>query len=417
MEPNESDIDRVRDLWMKYLGLCFQSGEDPSTKRFRGMSSFVGYHDQGAISGFQEELLLSIFQIVGKTCPVATPLELAALLRDDQIAHLRDSECEDEDDTDEALDAWDQKDRNFFRKYLAPTRYLVHYSVRLCLAGDVSLDLPLGGSRLLVLTMGQGKHRIRLTGTLEGVIWRGGAIEAASRSIEEVLGAGFALGLFDLRRLVPGARATPVLFDEFSRDGALWAPPCDEDDDPDDLLDPGEEELPGVAVPEPAARMIRGVAVSLDDSASDIERERRRRGELSPEGDRSLRPLPGLFAAANERGLEVRNAASLLARAATEPDLGTAIGTTVTCLEALLLEKDAHQDVTARLAEAVAYRLGGCADRRRELRAEIRRVYKVRSTFTHTGRVERDVAFSTIRQNILEIARETLRREIEEFLP
>lgn len=416
MEPSDSDLAMVRDLWMQYLEAFHDDPTGESERKLRGLSAFVAYHIRGAVSSEQEQILLSIYALIGKTCPVATPLELGALIWDDQRTWLRDSEDDTDEESEEALSAWMKKDREFFRRYFSPQRDAVTFSVRLCLGGEASVRLPLGGPRHLELCW--DSRRISLSGLLEGVVSRGGAIEAAGRAAEEVLGSCHALGLFDLRRLLPGARFAPVLFETFSRGGTLWAPPSDRDDDEDDpydRLDPGEDGYIGVAVPEPAARMIRGLAVSLDIPGSDITRERRRRGELTPEIDQALRPLSALFQGTGERAIELRNGAALLARAATEAELGQAISLTVTCLEALLLEKDAHQDVTARLAEAVAYRLGGTADRRRELRADIRRIYRIRSTFTHTGRVERDVAFSPIRRDILSVAREVLRREIHEF--
>lgn len=417
MEPSSTDLDRVRTLWMKYLALCQGSEDDPTTKKLSGPSTWDAYSSRGAISSEQEAVLLSIHELIGSTCPVATPLELAALLWEDQRAWFRDEEPDSDDESDEALAAWDQKDLDFFRRYFYAPRHVVDFSVRLSLAGDISPKVPLGGLRQLELFF--DSRRMFLSGVLKDVVSRGGAIEAAGRAVEEVLGSCYALGLVDLRRLMPGARLAPMLFRTFSRDGVLWAPQSDSDDedDPDELLDPGDDGDVGVAVPEPAARMIRGLAISLKEPESDIERERRRRGELSPEIERRVRPLSGLFGSACERAVELRNAASLLARGATESDLGSTLGITVTCLEALLLEKDAHQDVTARLAEAVAYRLGGTAERRKDLRSEIRRIYRIRSTFTHTGRIEKDVAFSPIRRSIIEVAREILRREIEEFAP
>jgi Apea-like HEPN len=87
----------------------------------------------------------------------------------------------------------------------------------------------------------------------------------------------------------------------------------------------------------------------------------------------------------SERSKELRSAANLLFDAFATPDSGMAIALAFMSMEAILLESSTTDNVTARLSEAVAYRIGKSADKRRDLRQQVKKLYKLRSSFVHTG--------------------------------
>lgn len=68
-------------------------------------------------------------------------------------------------------------------------------------------------------------------------------------------------------------------------------------------------------------------------------------------------------------------------------------------------------DITARLKEAVAFRLGKTSDERKDFRKKIKKLYDVRSRVVHTG----DVPSGFDPEDVIRLAREVLRKEIEEL--
>jgi hypothetical protein len=82
------------------------------------------------------------------------------------------------------------------------------------------------------------------------------------------------------------------------------------------------------------------------------------------------------------------------------------------CLEGLLLEHSDKDNVTARLSEAVAYRLGRSAEDRDRLRKLTRKLYSLRSDYVHTGAVQPDLELG---EQWALTAGDALRREIEDY--
>ena len=126
--------------------------------------------------------------------------------------------------------------------------------------------------------------------------------------------------------------------------------------------------------------------------------------------ERVRRQLEKVWQNRSERALEIRTACGLYARAEVATDPGVAALNYSMCLESLLLDEAVKDNVTARLKEAVAYRLGKSASDRHRLRKLTDRLYDFRSRYAHTGRIQADFA---LQGEWASIVREALEREIE----
>jgi hypothetical protein len=111
----------------------------------------------------------------------------------------------------------------------------------------------------------------------------------------------------------------------------------------------------------------------------------------------------------SERTRELRSAAALLFDAFAAPEPGKAIALAFMSMEAVLLDAKTTESIAARLSEAVAYRLGTSAEQRTELRKRVSKLYKARSGFVHTGKVDQP---STAVSEARDMAATVLRREI-----
>ena len=129
-------------------------------------------------------------------------------------------------------------------------------------------------------------------------------------------------------------------------------------------------------------------------------------------GDRLRNQITRLWQGPPGRSQEIRTACGLYARAQVASDPGVAIVNYSMCLEWLLLQRSDNASITARLSEAIAYRLGRSADDRERLRKTIRDLYAVRSQYVHTVRVQPDLELG---EQWARIAGDALRREIEDF--
>jgi hypothetical protein len=140
------------------------------------------------------------------------------------------------------------------------------------------------------------------------------------------------------------------------------------------------------------------------------ELENRRLGTANAAAalDPRLRALRNLLSNNSTQGEELRNAARLLfdSFAALEP--GMAIALAFMSMEAVLLDSKTKESIVARLSEAVAYRLGRSAEQRKNLRKQVSKLYDARSSFVHTGKVDKS---STAVGEAREIACSVLRRE------
>ncbi len=130
--------------------------------------------------------------------------------------------------------------------------------------------------------------------------------------------------------------------------------------------------------------------------------------------ERYRRALKRLFADVEPRALVLRNACRMWLLAHRQHELGASIGDFFTVLEAVLLDRHSHSDVLARLAEALAFRVGGAAAAREQIRARAKELYRLRSDYAHTGRVETEDLEEAV-DECARLSKQVLRMEIQEF--
>ena len=355
----------------------------------------------------QERALEEIGTVLGPHLPPMEPPELGEFLL-----------AEVEKGWEDAYEEDDPSGKNLLprlKEALFPAVCVARVSVPLLMLVEPVLDAHFGGPDRLRIESPSVDGIRNLVGDFGGVVTRGTALRRASQRVEEVLGASYAMGLIELRRLMPQMPVGGfVFFDECSRNGTEWLPQYASElaKDLAGVVTKGGKMNP---VPETTARMILAVAISRKSELTDIEKEQRRSGRSGTGGDRRRRSLQRLFGSSSMRARELAGCARLLGRAAVENEDGRAIGDAFICLEATLLEKNPTGELTHRLMEAISYRIGRSAEERSALRKEVKRLYGIRSDFTHKGHVGGDVAFSGARRRALEIAAAALRREIEEL--
>lgn len=106
----------------------------------------------------------------------------------------------------------------------------------------------------------------------------------------------------------------------------------------------------------------------------------------------------------------LRNGAALFHYALAAEQDALSIAFSLMSLEAVLLERTPKDSVTARLAEAVAYRLGRSATEREKLRKLTKSLYDMRSQVVHRGEFSAQLS----RWEALRLAKWALRLEIQE---
>lgn len=242
------------------------------------------------------------------------------------------------------------------------------------------------------MRLAQTGEGVQLTVKIKAVHWS----EAAARAeklVAQVLGAAVALGLCD--RL-----SARELADEPAVNVHLGPPGW----------------RMSYRLPYHLSRWIASARFQLPADATEIEGARAGREGSAGLLETRLRALRRLFSSASESAAVSRHASGLYFRAhqtnATEfgADRGEVLHRAVMCLEALLLDPSDHSDVRARLAEAVAQRLGVSVEHRKSLRRSMKTAFDVRSRYAHTGNPEPDWALV---HETLSVAKALLRRELE----
>jgi hypothetical protein len=123
------------------------------------------------------------------------------------------------------------------------------------------------------------------------------------------------------------------------------------------------------------------------EPGSDLEAQLVRRGQGGEILERRKKTGAEILTATDERALVLRRAARLFLQAVTSRDLGTSVSSAFMCLESLLLDRTVKDEVTGRLTEAVAYRIGRGPNERRQLREQVKKLYDLRSQYVHSGQV------------------------------
>lgn len=155
--------------------------------------------------------------------------------------------------------------------------------------------------------------------------------------------------------------------------------------------------------------LVTRIRFMVPNDLDELENKRLKSEAVTSALDHRLRGLNTVLSNNSERGKELRSAACLLFDAFATPEAGMAIALAFMSMEAVLLDPKTSVTVLARLSEAVAYRVGKSADNRRELRKQVKKHYEARSSFVHTGKVDKP---SIIVTEARDICADVLRREI-----
>jgi len=131
--------------------------------------------------------------------------------------------------------------------------------------------------------------------------------------------------------------------------------------------------------------LVAGLVFGVPESLDEVSKRRAKTAGLGEALTPTLKRIAYILTSPDGPALTLRSAASLFAEALAAMDPGRSVALALMALEALLLDKSTTDNVLARLKEAVAYRLGGSHDERRELRKTVSRLYEVRSSFVHRG--------------------------------
>jgi len=160
------------------------------------------------------------------------------------------------------------------------------------------------------------------------------------------------------------------------------------------------------------ASLIHSILFVPPQDLSEIELRGAAHAEGTLVDPRHLRIIDAVLSADNERATELRAGARNLLRAARDNDPGLAFSYAFMCMEGLLLEGTNKESVTARLYEAVAYRVGTSSADRNEIRKHLRNYYGLRSQYVHTGRLS---SVWNEREGCVALARRVLAAELTDF--
>ena len=233
---------------------------------------------------------------------------------------------------------------------------------------------PFGGGLLEVRASEQDMETMELVGVVEGPLLSADAAKESERCALEFFGACIALGLATLQEPPPGWWD----YDVGGTDIRLVLEALGEY-----TYSPASHGLWGLT-----ARISFGEGSPLL-RLTDLEKHALTTNAQVSSGGLATRLLGRLFGGDSDRHVELRNACRLFLEAYGAADHGTSVLYGSLCLEGVLLEPRSKADVLARLTEAVAYRIGRSAGERQDLRKLVKQLYDDRSTYVHTGRLQR----------------------------
>ena len=265
------------------------------------------------------------------------------------------------------------------------------FSAPLAASSGASRTIEIGGPRRLRLVfhaeetagadgLAAGGPRVTLDGTVRAMSFAA-ASAVATEVAEEILGLGAVLGFFEITRFNPSRRH------DARSSLSLGTPP---------------------AAPRPFP--IRGPyldatlgAKALPPSAPDGPGPSRAHTEAC---------LRKVAIGSTVRADQLRSASRFFLQGVAGDDAAQAILSLFTCLEATLLEQEKNEAVTARLTEAVAFRLGRSASDRDAIRKRLKKLYDFRSRVVHQG--DRTIGWESL-DELAALARAVLAREVEEL--
>lgn len=163
----------------------------------------------------------------------------------------------------------------------------------------------------------------------------------------------------------------------------------------------------------PAAHgVLCNLVVEVPRDLSELDRNALSAGNVTVALARHLRLLGKVLNRAGERADVVRNACRRAALAVGSADIGLSVTLAFSVIEGLLLDQDERDTVVGRLSEAVAHALGTSVDERKKLRAATKDLYRLRSSFIHTGRIPQAARGH---RHAMELMLAVLRRELDQL--
>jgi hypothetical protein len=269
----------------------------------------------------------------------------------------------------------------------SPTKRF-EFSVPVSLVSKVDLEVAIGGANDLRLTsspISAERWTIVLSGSIEAISVNR-AIRGIERHFRSLIGLSVASGI---GRLLRGIQTWESVRAKIDSEGVSYN--C--------AIHPSVATL--------AATMF-GIADSaevIDFSTGAIRDEHVHRAQ------ESLRRISQVVA--SEDPVHLHSSALLFADAIASPIGAQSIAIAFMSLEALLLD-DSKRDLLARLAEAVAYRLGTSSESRSALRKQVGKLYDQRSSYVHKGTVAGDGPSSA---EMLSLTARAIKKELDELRP
>ena len=222
-----------------------------------------------------------------------------------------------------------------------------------------------------------GSNVCTLSGTVSAVL-SSAAIYQVERYIKVILGTFISMGLANYRPV--RIRKIPTIM--------MSNIPC--------------------ILPAEVSAFIAGTTIELVADEFDDIAIRRLQGEAEQVIGPIFNKAAYVISALGERGRELNSAVHLYVDALLASEPGRAVASALMSLEAVLLE-NSKSDVSARLKEAVAFRLGRNSMARKKLRKCVDNLYSLRSSYVH-GR-SGDVREES-RDEAVDLARQAIRFEI-----
>lgn len=320
-----------------------------------------------------EKLANSILEILGPQSALQKSADVITIVFEEGLPKVS------EDDAN-----WDDEGlRQRIVQRLTDPFDIYHFNVPASAGSPLRIDINLGGDNQLKIShkkLRKDVFQAHLSGCTR-TIAVGHAREFAELTLRSFLGISMAIGIADV---LPFSDLTiPIATITNDETGFVY------------------ERMLSPLVGSQAARMQFHTPTDLDD----LETKKKE------SSNRRLRSLRTVMSSNLVRARELRRAGSLLFDATAQQDVGLEIAVCFMSIEAVLLDPNEKSDISARLREAVAYRLGKSSAERRDLRKKIKDLYDARSKVVHTG----EVPSGYDSDDLIRLAREVLRKEIEEL--
>lgn len=324
------------------------------------------------------DLANSVLEII-QPSPIGNPGDLFRIVTDEFVAELNENPGELSPD---------RVMKKIMKRLHNPLKNF-RFSVLISAGSGIALEVEIGGSHKLKLKMSSKLGtlpRTELSGTVSAID-EFSAISFIEDYIRILLGTALALGIAEPLPSIVYSIPKISLAGEIEIEAPLSA-----------------------SVGGLSSRIRFGVPNDLDE----LESKMIASGNLDTALGRRLRALTSVLTIESERGIELQNASKLLFDAFAAAPSGMAVAVAFMSMEAVLLDRNVTSSTTARLSEAVAYRLGNSAVERKQLRRQVSKLYEQRSSFVHTGCLPNG---STAFHDALTLASRVLQREILDLEP